>query len=827
MNLWSCSVREIRRRPGRTLLTLLGITLGLATVVATRLTIDIVSQTYRDLFDGTVGEPALEVTSSDLSSFDPSALPDLKSLPQIHKVIPRIRAAAGLVGPSGSVTVALLGADGTPQGEHWPLCQGRNIETPDDALLDGVLADSLGLVVGQPLQLWTPAGLIALHLAGTLEPRGSSAGAGGLLIVSLDRAGQLLNFPPHHVNCLRLVLHNEADMTGVQTALSSVLPPTLTVHMPGAEGGLARSTLRAAEQGLSALSALALITAGFVILNTFLLNVGERRRQLSVLKTLGATRGQLFRLLLGEAVLLGIVGTVLGCLAGTALAMLLERAMGRFLGVALPSIPPRLGSYLPACLLGPAVPLLAVCVPAWQVSRRPPLAELLPHREEHQRTPFRLGLAGLLFLGVGLVLLSWHGRGQDVLPVAIGLLLIGSVLAFPLVLPILLRLLGKLPLRLEGNLALHQLNRHRTRTGLTAGILFLTLTVTAGFGQSLRGILRDMRQWYRQTIVADFLIRGSMPDTSFVLATALPESLAGELARLDGVAAVDRIAFLPTESSGRPVLVLARTFPAMGPLPLDLREGEADGVRKGLLQGEVVLGTGLASQLGLHRGDCFPLNTPHGAVQLRIAGTAAEFAGGGAALYMEWQAAHRLLAIPGVHVFLVTAQSGGLPLLTPALRKFCEPRHLLVQSNADLRGLIDQLLVRVTGAIWALMVLVFVVASLGIVNTLHMNIQDQAQTFALLRALGLRNRQVIQLVVAQAALLSGLSLLPGVLAGLALAFAICLGSASWAGVPISFCPDWSVLSVSALASLFTALLASLLPARRAIDSLQPLAAANR
>jgi putative ABC transport system permease protein len=263
-------------------------------------------------------------------------------------------------------------------------------------------------------------------------------------------------------------------------------------------------------------------------------------------------------------------------------------------------------------------------------------------------------VAGLLLFGVGGTLLlgqlrGWHsGPALGLLPSALGLLLAGSVLIYPLLLPLLLQLLGRLPLRVEGRLALQQLARHRTRTGLTAGILFLTLTATAGFGQTLRGILRDVRRGYHRTIVADFLICGSMPDSSFVLATALAESLTGEQARLDGVDAVERIVFVPEETSDRPVLVLARTFPGTGPLPLDLREGEADSVWTSLSCGEVILGTGLAEQLNLHRGDVMPLNTPHGPVQLRVCGTAAEFAGGGAALYMEWQTARQLHNCPGV-----------------------------------------------------------------------------------------------------------------------------------------------------------------------------------
>ncbi|HZV07867.1 MAG TPA: hypothetical protein VE999_22470, partial [Gemmataceae bacterium] len=80
MNLWTYNLREIQRRPGRMLLTLLGIILGLATVVATRLTIHTVDRAYRELFEGVSGRPSLEVTAKGQGGFDPRATRELESI---------------------------------------------------------------------------------------------------------------------------------------------------------------------------------------------------------------------------------------------------------------------------------------------------------------------------------------------------------------------------------------------------------------------------------------------------------------------------------------------------------------------------------------------------------------------------------------------------------------------------------------------------------------------------------------------------------------------------------------------------------------------------
>jgi putative ABC transport system permease protein len=824
MNLWTYNLREVQRRPTRMLLTLLGITLGLATVVATRLTIATVDRAYRELFEGLAGRAALEVTAKGQGGFEAEQAAGLEAVPGVKAVVPRIASVGALVGTSGGVAVPVLGIDPASAAGGWPLREGRPIRGDTDALLDPGLAESLHLAPGQTIELWVPAGPTQLRLSGIFQPHAASAASGGQMIVSLACAQRLFALPGR-VNGIQVLLQDDADPVLVQSLIARRLPAGMVVQPPGMRGEMARATLLAAEQGLSSLSIVALIAAAFVILNTFLLNLGERRKQVALLRSLGASRAQVMRLLLRETLVLGLAGTAAGCGGGIALAAGLNLAMQQFLGIALPGLRLSAEPFVVAGLLGPVTSLAAACLPAWRASRRPPLAELLPgHTRGEELLPRRVWQVGLLLIAVGLALELglWGGwfseaAGGALLAPTLALLLIGCVLALPLVVNPLLTVAGILPLGLEGRLAAQQLARHRGRTSLTSGVLFLALVVAIAFGQSLRTTLRDLSHWYRQTIVADFLVRGAMPDTSFLLAPALPESLADEIRACEAAAVVDRLAFLPAEIEERPVLVLARTFAADRPLPLDLQEGDEASVRAGLLAGQVVLGTGLAQRLGLHRGDVLPLTTAQGVREVRIAGTAVEYASGGLALYLEWEVARNLFELPGVHVFLVAARTGEVPALGGALRGFCERHHLLLQSNADLRDLIDAMVGRVTGVLWGLMALAFGVASLGIVNTLTMNVHDQTREFGLLRALGLKRSQVGKVVVAQAVLLAGISLLPGALAGIALTYAIHHASASWAGPQAAFRIDGLLVLGSCVLAVIMAVLAALAPARRAVQ----------
>src|SRR5215469_18791664 len=97
MNLWVYNLREMQRRPGRMLLTLLGIALGLATVVATRLTIRTVDRAYRDLFEGIAGRPALEITANGQGGFSENEATGPEQIRGVQAVVPRIQSAAALV----------------------------------------------------------------------------------------------------------------------------------------------------------------------------------------------------------------------------------------------------------------------------------------------------------------------------------------------------------------------------------------------------------------------------------------------------------------------------------------------------------------------------------------------------------------------------------------------------------------------------------------------------------------------------------------------------------------------------------------------------------
>jgi putative ABC transport system permease protein len=502
--------------------------------------------------------------------------------------------------------------------------------------------------------------------------------------------------------------------------------------------------------------------------------------------------------------------------------------MARLLAVTLPELRWSAQPYLLALGLGPGMALAATFLPARRAGRRAPLEDLLHQRglrtEEVRRWP---GYVGLTFLGLAVLVVV--GAVRDWFPPAVALpltaptmalFLVGCVLVVPLILLPLLRLAArslKPLLGIEGGLAFRQLRRHQGRTALTVGVLLIAVVFSIGFGQSLLNNIRHIHEWIDNLAAGDFYIRGAWPDPSASITTAaLPEETADEIAGLDGrVERVDKFRFILTRAGGRPVAVMAYTFAEGQPAPLTWADGDPAAAVRGLLRGEAVVGTTLAQRLGLGMGDHFTLETPHGPRSLRIAATMAEYTGGGIALYVEWRTAKRLFGLKGAHVILVSARKGEAAALAPVLKAYCDKRGYLFQSHAELRSTLDTQMAGFLGLVWSLVGLVFVVAALGVVNTLTMNVLEQTRELGTLRAVGMKRGQVRKLVLAQAVALGAISLLPGVAGGVALAYLINLSTYPLTGQPVGFHLDWWLVAGGFLAGLVMAVLAALLPARRA------------
>jgi putative ABC transport system permease protein len=824
MILWKFSLKEARRRPGRTILTLLSVVIGVASVVSVTSATRMTRRAYDEMFQTVSGQADLEIVAKGGGSFDESVVSLAEETPGVQLAVPVIRRYTILYWKDRRTKLMALGIDPKKDSavRDYRLVAGRQLDRGTGIWLDAGLARRLDIHVNDEVKLLTRIGVKESRVVGLVEPRGGSAIAhGGLLFMSLGRAQSRFR-ATQSVDAVSLVLKDSADEQAVRDELTQQLPTGLSVERPMTRTQMADETLLAAEQGLRLATAFSLLLAVFVITNAFSMNVGERRRQLAIMRAVGATRRQVARVLYREALALGVVGTALGILAGWGGAVLLTRSVSQLMQTELPPFEITAEPLLLAAAFGLGIAFVGSYFPARRARKLTPLEAMRAvAAPDRSRMPLGVAFGGLAIVAIAAALLASCISGYLPIEVSVTasvLALIGLVLIAPTVLAPMSRIIQAglfRMMKVESRLARQQLLRHRGRTTLTIGVLFVAMSTGIGLATSVVDNVHDVKDWYHKAIVGDFFVRAMMPDMATGTAADMPDGVRDEIAAIPGVTDIDSLRFVSARAEDLQVVVLVRQFNLREQVYFDLKAGIPNRVVGQLREGQVVIGTVLAQRLGLGVGDEISIETLEGTKRVTIAGTANDYIGGGLSIYMHRDTAAHLLGIAGEDVFVVKCDPRSLRAAELHLEAICDKHGLLLQSYADLVQVIDGMMAGVVGSLWGLLVLGFVVASFGVVNTLTMNVLEQTRELGMLRIVAMTRWQVRKSVFAQAAILGLMGLVPGTLAGMAVAYFMNLSTMPVTGHQITFELHPLMLAASLAVALVIVLVAAWIPAERA------------
>ncbi len=816
------SFREVVSRPGRATLTLLSIVIGVAAVVAVTIATQTTRRAYRQMFASVSGRAALEVEAEAGGGLDESLVDIVAQIPGVAAAVPLIQRPTVLICRGQRVTVAALGIDPQKDGavRDYAIVKGRSLEEQAGALLEEHFAEQLGIELGDEIRLLTARTTVV----GLVKPRGAanSFTLAGMVLLPLQQA-QAIFGSRGRVDLIQVVLHEKADAKQVMAAIAARLPAGANVRAPLTRTAQLEETLLSTEEGLRLATAFSLLLAAFIILNTFLMNVGERRQKLAILRAIGATRRQVCNMILGESLVMGAVGVVLGIAVGLLSAMLLTDALNSLLQVTLPPIEMTPLVILLAVAFGLGLAVVGASVPARRAAQVPPLEGMgAITREDAERSSHKIAILGAGICMVSGAALTGCILGWLPMYLAVGTgvaLLLGTVMLLEPVLGAvsgwLMWVLGPL-LRAEGRLAHRQVLRRRTRSTLTVGVLFVASSTGVGLASAILDSIQDVRRWYEQMIVGDFIIRAMMPDMATGLSAALPDELGQQLRTLPGLQSVDSARFMTVTAADRQCTLIVRDFSFHRPVYFDLRAGgDPKTVLQRLFAGEAVIGTVLAQRTGLTVGDELPLKTTQGLVKVRIAGITNDYLVGGLGIYMQRQAARKLFHIEGADGYLVFVEPDAVPGIQQQLQQLCEKYGALLHSGMDIRRMIDGMIRGVDGCLWGILVLGFVVAAFGVVNTLTMNVLEQTRELGLLRIVAMTRRQVRKTILSQAVIIGVIGLGPGTLIGVWVAYLINLAMRPALGHPVEFTLRPALLAVIFAAGFVMVVAAAWFPAQRA------------
>jgi len=241
-----------------------------------------------------------------------------------------------------------------------------------------------------------------------------------------------------------------------------------------------------------------------------------------------------------------------------------------------------------------------------------------------------------------------------------------------------------------------------------------------------------------------------------------------------------------------------------------------DRLREELINGKVVISSVLAQQLKLKLGDTLPLETRDGVKQIPIAGVANEYLVGGLAVHMHYEWGKKWLGIEGVDGYMVTVDDGvDRDALRPPLEALCKKYDIVLMSNAQIRDNVNSLVGGVEWLLWVLVLMLFVVAAFGVVNTLTMNVLEQTRELGLLRIVAMTRRQVWKTILMQALFIGSLGLPSGIVMGVVVAYVLNMAMYGSSGHMIEFNFYPRLLILTFCGAFAIVILSALFPARRA------------
>jgi putative ABC transport system permease protein len=697
------------------------------------------------------------------------------------------------------------------------LSEGSSLTSPGthDALVSATLAREDDLTLGETIAVETIDAPVYLRVIGILASDGPWTGTGGRAVVLPLHTVQTI-FGADGLTRIDVGLDGGATAAAVTDALeSTLLSEPYVVSSPREIGASMRASTGDFAATTALIGAIALFTGAFLIFNSLSMTVVERVRELGLLRAAGASRGQLTSYILIQAIAIGIVGSVLGIVLGAALAAGIAGWVRTVGAVPLGAPVVTAGDALAAFAIGLVVTLAAAIEPARRAGRISPVEALKARLDPPAARRARLRWLIAVFALVGVVgLLIWpRGAGEAALlrALLVYAVLLVVALVVPFVLPAMARVAGApfgLIVRFEERLARASLLRDRGRAALTVGALTIGLAMIVALGGVGQNARIAAGAWVADVVPGDLVLTSIFPrsldeleDVLVAPGVASVSPIGTFAMAVDGVR-TDAVAMVGADlaTDGRLRFVAGERTSALAALDAG---------------GGVLVPAGIAARDGLALDGTIDATAADGSVlPLRVVGITERTLPGptGESLIVGWADAERL-GVAGADAFAVRFDPSATAADRAALVDTARSLALEPTALGRIEGAIGQALDRVFGLFDVLALVAVVVAALGIVNTLTMNVLERVREIGVLRAAGMTRRQVWRSVVVEAGITGLVGAICGVAAGLIVGgLMVVLSGGRW---ELATAVPWPAVAAAFALGVVLAMLAAAYPARLA------------
>ncbi len=828
--------RHLRLNKMKTALVVIGIALGVAVFVSLQIAIHTAIESFNTTVDHVTGKANLQVTSQG-RGFPEETYLRVKKVAGIKAATPVIQYVAKIDRPAGE-PLYLLGIDPFSDRQFRDYQFDESNEDDLDFLKDPLaiaitekLANRYHLKKGDSFPLIFGSKKATLRISHLLKMEGpakSLEGNFGLMdIAAAQEALEKVGL----IDRIDLIMDPLVSFQVLEKELKKVIPPGAEVRRAETRSGQIEKMVSAFHLNLTALSFISLVVGMFLIYNAISTSVIQRRREIGILRSLGATRPQVLGLLIGEAGLIGGVGGLIGVGTGIVLAKAMLHFVSRTITALYILIKAENLSIPPLVLvegfcLGILVSVLSSIGPAREASRIAP-REALALGTLEAKVKVRTRRYSLIGLGLlALALLSAFQKPVAHRPLfgflSALLIVVGVSFLVPWFTSLLNRLLSPL-LRIlfgvEGKLASRYIRDSMVRTVITIAALMTALSMLISISIMILSFRKTVDLWVEQSINGDvFLFPGSYSLTGY--SALLPLEVSRELPHLPGVKAVDPFRVLEVEYQGQPAQIAS----VNGDVFLNLKvirftHGNPREILTRFASGEAVLVTeSFSLRHHVKAGDRIKLNTPQGEKAFPISGVFYDYSTDWGMILIERKVFQGLWNDETVHSAGIYLKEGvSLEDFKAMIReRYSRPYQLFVVSHRELRNEVLKVFDQTFAITYSLELIAIIVAFLGIINSLNALVIERQRDIGIVRAIGAFRRQMEKTVLVEAGLIGFFSYLLGLFSGILLSvlliYVINKQSFGWT---IQFTIPFRSLVESGLLVMVTSLGAGLIPARRA------------
>jgi putative ABC transport system permease protein len=832
--VWKVTTSGLLARKLRLALTALAVVLGVTFVTGTLVLGDTLNRTFDNVIGTAYQHISLQIRGKAQLNEGNSAAAvqgtaDRRPIPE--SIATAVRRLPGVVYVNGSVGgyaqfmtrdrnaiggggTSTLGFSFDPNRQLSPyrLVEGRAPTSADDVVMDKATATKHHFAVGDKVLINLPNRPRTFTISGIVT-FGSDDNLAGVTLAGFELAtAQRLFNARGRYDTIDVLAAPGTDDVKLQREIAGLLPPGVQV-VSGQT--VANELSSAVDNSLSFISttllifaAISLFVGAFTIFNTFSITVGQRARELALLRLVGASRRQVFGSVLGEAAVTGLFASVIGLGLGVAAAIGLKALLKAF-GIVLPSSPLvfEARTVVVAFAAGVGVTVLSAIIPARRAVTIAPVTALAGRSEPRPASLRRRIIAGAVIAAAAVAAVLVGLAEPSTLLVGVGALAV--FLAAGLLVPLLARPLSSAigrPLAalrgVPGQLGRENAMRNPRRTAQTSAALMIGLALVATIAVLGASLSTSAKQQVDSAVSADYIITGS---------GGFSKSVAPTVARLPGVATTTTVYQGQFEFRGSLSTLAAATAVHLDrTVTLHVTAGSGAAA---LAAGRLLIDTTTADKDHLHVGSAVAVRFARtGSTMLSVGGIFKPNPLVGSFVVSDrYFLSHFDNPLP-IAVLISTGPGAGD--LSTALNRTLQPyANVGFKTRAQFEHAQEHAVSQELGLIYVLLALAVVVALIGIINTLMLSVFERTREIGLLRAVGMRRRQVRAMIRSESVIIALFGAVVGVVIGTGLGLALA-SSLRQNGVTSIAVPFGSLIGFLVLSAVL-GLAAGSWPARRA------------